>query len=126
MLDVDHFKKINDMHGHLAGDSVLIEVAGVIARSIRSVDYAARYGGEEFLIILFETPASTAVAAAERVRLGVAEQRIEIDGRYVSATVSIGISEVRVSDTNPTSVINRADNALYQAKEEGRNRVVCA
>lgn len=126
MLDLDHFKLINDTYGHVAGDAMLVEVARIITQSIRTVDYAARYGGEEFLVILFETPSSTAAIAADRIRLEVAERFIDIDGHHVSVTVSIGVAEVRESDTDAVSIINRADGALYQAKAQGRNRVICA
>ncbi len=123
MLDLDYFKKLNDAYGHLAGDQALIKVADILLQSIRSVDYAARYGGEEFLIILFETSQRHALETAERIRARVAAEPFRTDGEKVTITISTGIAEVAETDNHPTSIIARADRALYQAKRKGRNRV---
>ncbi len=127
MLDVDHFKKFNDTYGHIAGDEVLSAVARELMDNLRPTDLGARYGGEEFLVILPNTTLDGAKAAAERMREAVAARAVEIgDGRTLPAvTVSLGIAEAGPGD-NAESLTERADSALYQAKESGRNRVVCA
>jgi diguanylate cyclase (GGDEF)-like protein len=126
MLDIDHFKALNDNHGHLLGDEVLAQVADILARAIRNVDFAARYGGEEFVIVLTETALQDALDTAERIRAKVAEARYgDVEAR-IAVTVSIGVAEFRTDDTTGESVIARADRALYQAKHAGRNRVLGA
>ena len=126
MLDIDHFKPLNDSHGHLVGDEVLSQVAHIIAQTIRNVDVAARYGGEEFVVVLAETTAQAASDTAERIRAKVAGARyyggVE---RHLTVTVSVGVAECREDDATVESVIARADQALYQAKAAGRNRVRC-
>lgn len=126
MLDIDHFKTLNDSRGHIAGDEVLAAVARILAQAIRSVDYAARFGGDEFVIILIDTPAAAALETAERIRSHVESARYSAGDQSVTVTVSIGIAQWQSDDAAPTAVFARADQALYEAKRAGRNRVHCA
>ena len=125
LLDIDHFKFINDSHGHEVGDKVLVEVANAIKGELRSQDLIARWGGEEFLAILPDTNLGQARASAERVRQALMQQRWCFDGQSVAVTISVGVSEFQ-EDDGLKSAINRADRALYRCKDNGRNRVeVC-
>ncbi len=124
MLDVDHFKRINDHYGHLAGDTVLREVAAVIRESTRSEDLVARYGGEEFVVALPVSAPDLATERAERIRANQAARRIQAGGAEIRVSVSIGLAfgpPGRMRDE--LSLIEMADQALYQAKAAGRNRV---
>jgi len=122
MLDIDLFKAINDKYGHPAGDKVIIQIANVINKNIRQSDIAGRYGGEEFIVILHNTNAQEALDLAERIRLEIASLKIsEIANQPI--TVSLGVSSFEHLTPN-TDLIKRADIALYNAKESGRNRVV--
>jgi len=125
VLDIDHFKAINDGFGHDAGDDVLREFALRVRKNLRGIDLPCRTGGEEFVIVLPDTEIGIAMIVAERIR-----RRIERDGfairdgaRAVSVTVSIGAACLVAGDSVPT-VLKRADQALYRAKHDGRNRVV--
>lgn len=123
MLDIDHFKHVNDTYGHLAGDQVLMSVAQAIVRSLRPSDMPVRYGGEEFTVFLPGTSTDNAKVIAERMRSNI--ERMEIilpSGENLQVTVSIGFTE-RIENDTVTSIIERADQALYHAKENGRNRV---
>ncbi len=122
MLDVDHFKKYNDSHGHQAGDEVLARVSAVLRDSIRPYDCAARYGGEEFLVMLSATSLDRARESAERIRKQVRAE--QFDGG--SVTLSIGVAEYPSQGNTAESVIGQADAALYEAKRAGRDRVMCA
>ena len=134
MLDIDHFKRYNDEFGHLVGDATLREVAQVIRANVRNVDIVARYGGEEFAVVIPETLEEGALEVAERIRSAVARRSFHIYQEETKVTVSIGISvfpqDLAVSvqtgyDPNFLfELLQRADRALYRAKEEGRNRVV--
>jgi two-component system, cell cycle response regulator len=127
MLDVDHFKQINDRYGHVAGDDVLRDVATVIRESTRSEDLVARYGGEEFVIALPVSLASLAVRRAERIRVELAARTIAAGSHHVRLTASVGLSFNPPGwPRNERTLIVSADQALYQAKAGGRNRVVCA
>lgn len=119
MLDIDHFKSINDRHGHPAGDAVIRSVAAVLRDTLREQDLGGRYGGEEFGIVLPETAAAGARAIAERVRRRIAASGLP---GGVGCTASIGIAELRPRDSDYAEWISRADRALYAAKERGRNR----
>ena len=125
ILDVDHFKAVNDTHGHDAGDLVLKEFSARLKRNIRGVDLACRFGGEEFVVLMPDTDQNQAEAVAERVRQAVAERAFEVPGgRSLWITVSAGVA-LRESDSDTAeTLIKRADVALYRAKREGRNRVV--
>lgn len=123
MLDIDHFKKVNDQYGHLIGDGVLEEIAVLVQRNIRGTDDVGRYGGEEFIIILLKTGLSSAVDVAERVRKTIeAVEMKDSEGNVFSVTVSEGVSSYKRAE-DERSLISRADDALYRAKENGRNRV---
>jgi diguanylate cyclase (GGDEF)-like protein len=122
LLDIDHFKRINDTYGHLAGDTVLREFAATVQRQIRESDSFGRYGGEEFLLMLPETSVDEAQALAERVRANIAKLGFP-DLPDLAVTVSIGVAEFRTGESIAQTVA-RADEALYQAKSSGRNRVV--
>lgn len=125
MMDMDHFKAVNDTYGHDVGDEVLRELAAIIVRTIRSADLAARYGGEEFVILMPETDAARAYEASERLRKAVETAPFAIshaDG-VIHKTVSIGYATMMENDT-PETLLKRADMALYQAKNAGRNKVL--
>ena len=126
MLDVDFFKRVNDQHGHDAGDRVLQGMAGLLVNQVRVSDFVFRYGGEEFLIILAEVDAFRAQELAEKIRRRVETAEILLaDTKVINVTVSIGIAEF---DGHPDyqRIIDRADKALFAAKNEGRNRWVLA
>ena len=126
ILDIDYFKKINDSHGHDAGDAVLREFSQRVARNLRSVDLACRYGGEEFVIIMPETDRQLALLVAERLRSKIADEPFAIQGgaRFIDVTVSIGLACLESPADNAATLLKRADDALYRAKAQGRNRVV--
>lgn len=123
MLDVDNFKGFNDTHGHHAGDEVLREVAGVLKATIRRTDLCGRIGGEEFLVICPETDARDALAHAERLRAAVEAHSILIGGQPLSVTISLGAAELSPRHARPQDLVADADTAMYQSKENGRNRV---
>lgn len=125
IFDLDHFKSINDRHGHQAGDAVLRHFADVVRQNLRSVDVAARLGGEEFVIILINATPALALAIAEAVRTTFSEGGVGAETGLVQTTVSAGIA-LHVEGEALDQMINRADKALYLAKESGRNRVVSA
>ncbi|MDB5585889.1 MAG: PleD family two-component system response regulator [Devosia sp.] len=125
LLDIDHFKSVNDTHGHDIGDAVLKEFSLRLKRNIRGVDLACRFGGEEFVVLMPDTDFGQAEAVAERVREAVADRGFEVGtARPLTVTVSVGVTlQESLADT-PETLIKRADVALYRAKREGRNRVV--
>lgn len=124
MLDLDHFKNVNDTYGHLVGDRLLHYIAATMQQSIRSVDVLGRYGGEEFIIIFPDTDIKTACLIAERVRNNVAAKPYIIDEHSILSTISIGVSEYHHDDNNE-KILQRADAALYKAKHSGRNCIKC-
>jgi two-component system cell cycle response regulator len=126
VLDIDFFKSINDTHGHDAGDDVLRDFALRIKRSIRGIDLACRYGGEEFVVVMPETDVAVAAMVAERLRRCIASDPFAIQQGTgsVPVTISIGIAALRGKDDTAASLLKRADQALYRAKRDGRNRVV--
>lgn len=126
MLDIDHFKKINDRYGHASGDAVLRQFADLIRAELRAFDSAGRVGGEEFAILLSGTDLAGGAAFAERLRAKVAHTPIEQGGQQIPVTVSIGITVLTAHDADTSDVLHRADAALYEAKEGGRDRVVIA
>ncbi|MFC7409828.1 GGDEF domain-containing protein [Hydrogenophaga atypica] len=122
LIDIDHFKQINDQHGHLVGDQVLKRLAAALRQPLRKTDLLARYGGEEFLVLLPVTDEATARELGERVRAAV--QAMPSDPPGCPCTISVGVSGVHEGDTTFDQLVARADLALYQAKNAGRNRVV--
>jgi len=123
VVDIDYFKRVNDTHGHAAGDEVLRLVSGRLSATIREIDRAFRFGGEEFVVVLSNADRAAAEAAAERIRAAVAERPITIGGVDVPVTISAGIATTADSG-NAEGLLNAADAALYCAKSTGRNRVV--
>jgi two-component system cell cycle response regulator len=124
MVDLDHFKRLNDTYGHVAGDEALRWVAQTLQRTVRSVDLVARYGGEEFAIVLPETTTEGAFAFAERIRERIEEGRTRGNGAHISLTVSIGVATFPTPGVQSVDdMISLADEALYRAKGAGRNTV---
>ena len=128
MLDIDFFKKVNDTHGHLAGDEVIRTIAKLLQRGIRCEDLAARYGGEEFVVLTRGIPLGGAVNLAERLRVAIAERLIEHGDQQLSVTSSFGVASLSQISGEPTAaaLLEAADRALYAAKTGGRNRVETA
>jgi len=126
MVDVDHFKPINDRYGHDVGDLVLAEVAAKLRSAIRGNDVLVRYGGEEFLVLLPKTDVRAASEVAERMRLTLQEETFFAGDSPIEVRISVGIAEHLRGSDSPTTLIRRADSALYLAKEGGRNRVEVA
>ncbi|KKC38870.1 response regulator PleD [Devosia epidermidihirudinis] len=125
ILDIDHFKAVNDTYGHDVGDAVLKEFSARMKRNIRGVDLACRFGGEEFVVMMPDTDVQQADVVAERVRQAISERGFDVGvGRPLSVTVSVGVALYEGGTDTPESLIKRADVALYRAKHEGRNRVV--
>jgi diguanylate cyclase (GGDEF)-like protein len=121
LLDIDHFKPLNDEHGHQIGDDVLRQVAAVLGETARTIDVPARYGGEEFAVVLPECDRAEAAMVAERLR-----SAIEQADTIVKITVSAGVATFPEHGATPEALIRAADDALYSAKDSGRNRVVAA
>lgn len=125
MIDSDNLKEVNDQHGHDAGNRLLKHLAMAIRNELRDNDVPARYGGDEFIVFLSETPATGATIVAERIRDAMASTPIDVGGgKFVTSTVSIGIAGFPEDGGNIDAITARADRAMYQAKREGRNRVV--
>ncbi|MDI6744202.1 MAG: GGDEF domain-containing protein [Thermodesulfovibrionales bacterium] len=122
MIDADYFKQFNDTYGHPAGDKALKDIGDIIKKNFRSVDIAARYGGEEFVVVLIETPLKQAEDAAERLRSLVASHSFHIEGKTASLTVSIGLASFPADSDTGEGLVKAADQALYNAKNSGRNR----
>jgi diguanylate cyclase (GGDEF)-like protein len=125
MLDIDHFKEINDTHGHATGDEVLRAVADAIKDRLRNIDQVFRFGGEEFLIVLTNTGRESAALVGERLRNAALQLTYPVNGRPVELTVSLGCSTLLPGES-PDSLVRRADTALYAAKRQGRNRLEMA
>lgn len=121
VIDIDHFKRVNDEHGHAAGDTVIRRAGELIAQTLRETDKVARFGGEEFVVLLREVSEQDAHVLAERIRLVIAESTIPFDGKDLGVTVSIGCAAVSGHDRDVEELIERADRALYTAKSAGRN-----
>jgi diguanylate cyclase (GGDEF)-like protein len=124
MVDLDHFKKINDDFGHMLGDDVLRAVSSIFVRHLRKVDVVCRYGGEEFAIVLPATQGASAAAVANKLRRAVANSHFP--GVPYPVTVSVGVSEFPANGITRDDIVRAADSALYEAKEAGRNRVCLA
>ncbi|MEO7105759.1 MAG: GGDEF domain-containing protein [Rhodoferax sp.] len=125
LIDLDHFKEINDQFGHNAGDLALIHAVTVIKGSIRSIDVLGRHGGEEFVLLMPDTSLTAAADAAERIRVALAEKHFMFEGQSVGLTASFGVSVFHTDETGD-DFIRRADNAMYEAKRLGRNRTKLA
>jgi len=126
ILDIDHFKKVNDTYGHTTGDETLRSVAARLREHIRHPDVIGRYGGEEFLIVLPNSKAEAAAKQASRLCEDIRNTQIEANNKVLSVTVSIGIAQFRVGQENWEGFLHRADEALYKAKDQGRDRWVIA
>jgi two-component system, cell cycle response regulator len=124
MFDIDFFKKINDVHGHLAGDYVLRELAQTIKRMVRKEQCFARYGGEEFALVVPEDDGENARTFAEKIRGTIEEKHFSFEGQNIPVTLSIGVADLTPDMTDPLQFIKVADANLYKAKKSGRNRVV--
>ncbi|WP_016952888.1 diguanylate cyclase [Anabaena sp. PCC 7108] len=124
LIDIDYFKRINDTFGHSIGDEVIIFMTKTVFSCLRQVDSFGRFGGEEFVVLLPETDIHGAIIVAERIRENINNQYIFVGEKKVSITVSIGIASYNSTDKTIDTIIQRADKALYQAKNQGRNRVI--
>ena len=124
MLDIDHFKRVNDTWGHTLGDEVLREVAVRLASSVRAVDIPCRYGGEEFVVVMPATRLTDAARIAERIRAAISAEPFSVGDREIAVSVSLGVSASDGVDDRAESLLRRADEALYEAKAAGRNQVV--
>ena len=124
MMDIDHFKRVNDTHGHQMGDKVLEKFARRIKSNVRRADMLARYGGEEFTVVLKNTDTKGAAVLADKLRIAVQEKPFEVDGHSISLTVSFGVAGMQPgTDSDATQLLRDADIMLYKAKGAGRNRV---
>ncbi|KQT52088.1 diguanylate cyclase [Methylobacterium sp. Leaf456] len=123
MIDIDHFKRVNDLYGHAAGDEVIRQVGRILSDALRTTDKVARFGGEEFVVLLRETDLQGAAIFADRIRKTVAGTVFELDGQSFRATISIGMAEAELTDSDIDHTIEHADRALYAAKSSGRNCV---
>ncbi|RKH61598.1 GGDEF domain-containing protein [Corallococcus aberystwythensis] len=123
MFDLDHFKEVNDTYGHLAGDSVLKQLASTVRTRIRREDVFARYGGEEFALLLPEINLGGARQLAEKVRKLVERQRFEFDKQVIPVTLSVGVATLEPTHREPADLVRTADERLFEAKSQGRNRV---
>ena len=125
VFDIDHFKLVNDTYGHLAGDIVLIEAAEILKNSFRGIDMVARYGGEEFVVLCAETPPEKISLVAERARESIAKSFFKLEnGVNIQITISAGVSSYPGDGSTTTDLFEAADKCLYEAKKQGRNRVV--
>lgn len=123
MYDLDFFKKVNDVHGHNAGDFILKESAQIVKASIRKQDTVGRFGGEEFGIVLPDTDSRTAAELAERIRRMLAAHPFQFEGKVIQQTVSMGVTQLTSTITSPQELIDSADKKLYKSKHAGRNQV---
>lgn len=126
MIDIDHFKKLNDSYGHATGDNVLAATAEIIARGIRASDIACRIGGEEFLIICPHSDLAGATQCAEHIREIVARHEFQVPGGTHHVTISLGVADAAIGPESPAQLMEMADSALYESKKNGRNRVTPA
>ena len=124
MLDIDHFKIFNDTYGHAAGDEVLRALGKLLRETVRASDIACRYGGEEFVLVLIDADLAAALPSVERVCHHIKRKRCSYQGQVLPAiTVSVGLAQYPVHGTSPEALLRAADNALYAAKNAGRDRI---
>lgn len=123
MLDIDHFKRVNDTYGHQAGDQVIVQVAALLHEHVRESDVAGRYGGEEFGVVLSDTDQAGARIFAERLRQAVEALLVQYNGQDIRFTISLGVADLSTPANDHAELIARADQALYTSKKTGRNRV---
>jgi diguanylate cyclase (GGDEF)-like protein len=123
MFDIDHFKRINDTYGHLAGDAVLRQIGALVKSRVRHTDLPARTGGEEFAVILPEVPAQGAALLADKLRKAIEETTFRFEGTNIPVTISLGVAEWNPAVEDPDELVKRADEKLYEAKRGGRNQV---
>jgi len=123
LVDIDHFKSINDNYGHLQGDSVLMEIGYILKQSVRKVDIVARYGGEEFAVLAIDTDIDNTCTLAEKIRKQIEFHSFKTENHPLKVTISLGVASISKDVSNYLDLIKRADNSLYKAKEGGRNRV---
>ena len=124
LLDIDHFKAINDQYGHLVGDHILRHLAKILTRNLRQYDRIGRWGGEEFIVILPDTKISEAIIVAERMRAETVETKLSLEnGKYYEVQISLGVACASGSYPTLAKLVDAADQAMYQAKKAGRNRV---
>lgn len=126
MVDIDHFKEFNDRYGHLVGDAILVDISKIVRENIRQIDILGRYGGEEFCLLLSETGLDDGVYAAERIRQAIGQRQINAYDEKLRVTVSIGVALYSPGTASLENLIDTADQALYKAKDQGRNRVIAA
>jgi len=126
IFDIDHFKNVNDSFGHQCGDFIIKSMTARVSSLIRNVDYVARYGGDEFCCVLPETGIQSAAKVAERFREAVSQLENSFDDNIIKVTISFGVAEFREDILSSSQLMKKADEALYTAKKEGRNRVVIA
>jgi len=125
IIDIDHFKVINDTYGHDMGDKVIKVIAKLMQENTRTIDYIGRIGGEEFAILMPNTDMEAAYQISDRLRENISKYKILLNNKNVSITVSIGLSYLTHEDKNIHTLLKRADTALYEAKDNGRNQVCC-
>lgn len=124
MIDIDHFKKVNDIHGHEIGNQALVHVAKLISGQVRKLDVVCRYGGEEFAVVFPETDLYAAIPVAERIRLALAENSLQHSALQLKLTASLGLATYQpYSLSSVAELISQADHYLYEAKQSGRNRL---
>jgi diguanylate cyclase (GGDEF)-like protein len=123
MLDIDHFKRVNDEYGHLAGDEVIRHVTKIASKGLRQSDFVGRYGGEEFVVLLPEIATAGAITVAERIRTAVAATPAQFEDQTIAVTISVGVAELGIFPRSAESLLGEADEALYLSKNGGRNRV---